>query len=194
MPLRKTGARAQVASSRTPVHIKVQCNPTARSTQALARQASTGSAHYMHASLPEARQSRGPFQAAARTPARPTLLALGGVDTSQTAEGHCHTVGDTHDGGGVVLGETAALRVAADIQAGHDLPVLVEGMAVNVGTDAMRHAEGENVADLAGIERRLDDGIQAVGTLAKVVIAAQAGKLVVAGNGCLLYTSDAADE
>ena len=56
-------------------------------------------------------------------------------------------------------------------------------MAVNVGADAVRHAEGEDVADLAGIERRLDDGIHAVGTLAEVVIAAQAGKLVVAGDG-----------
>ncbi len=94
-------------------------------------------------------------------------------------------MGVADDGGGVVLGETAALRVAADVQARHDSPVLVEGVAVGVGADAVGHAEGEDVGDLGGVERRLEEGVQTVGALAEVLVAAQAGELVVAGDGLL---------
>lgn len=97
---------------------------------------------------------------------------------------HCQRVRHAAHSGNVVNGESLALGVPGNVEAGNDFVVLIENMTLFV---AYKSHEGDKInvhAALKCVEGAVLDGEHTIRRLAEVEVFSVVGKLVITLDGC----------
>ena len=96
---------------------------------------------------------------------------------------HCQRVRHAAHSGNIVNGESLALSVAGNVEAGNDFVVLVENMTLFVAYESHEGGKINVHAALECVEGAVLDGEHTICRLAEVEVFAIAGKLVIALDG-----------